>query len=136
MTTPNHLIEVLDIALAGFRKDNENFVISIYIKEDEVLQIINRNMAQECKTDSGEFGLALSICFDRQDDAERLDRFTHSHFKYDSTVGLEQDEDIASYFLPLVDNSEKAAKTIMKLLQKIFLIKSSQYLNFEIFDVE
>lgn len=136
MTTPNQLIEVLDIALAGFRKNNENFVISIYIKEEEVLQIINRNMAEECKSDSGEFGLALSICFHEQDDAELLDRFRHSHFKFDSTAAIEQNDGLAYYFLKLADNSEKAAKTIMKLLQKIFLIKSSQYLNFEIFEVE
>jgi hypothetical protein len=136
MTTPNQLIEVLDIALAGYSKHNEKFVISIYIKEIEVLQIINKNMAEESRSEEGEFGLSLSICFDPDDDAEILNRFTHSHFKFDSVASKHNDEQLVYFFHPLADNSEKAAKTVMKLLQKVFLIKTSQHLRFEIFEVD
>ena len=57
MNIPSQLIEVIDIALAGYRKENEAFIISIQHKAAEILQIINRNMVQECKAENG----ALSI---------------------------------------------------------------------------
>ena len=136
MNIPSQLIEVVDIALAGYRKENEAFVISILHKEEELLQIINRNMAEECKAENGAFGIVLSICFDRDEDQEALDRFTHSHFKFEATPGADSDEALASYFLPLPENSEKAAKITCKLLEKAFLIKSAQHLNFELYEVE
>jgi hypothetical protein len=136
MNIPSQLVEVIDIALAGFRTDNEAFVISIFHQEDEILQIINRNMTEECKSENGDFGIVLSVCFDVEEDKELLDRFTHSHFKFDSTPGNEQDDGLAYYFLPLVDNSEKSAKIICKLLEKIFLVKTTQDLSFEVYEVE
>ena len=136
MNIPSQLVEVIDIALAGFRKDNEAFVISIFHQEDEILQIINRNMTEECKSEIGEFGIVLSICFDVEEDKDLLDRFTHSHFKFDSTPGEDQVDGVAYYFLPLADNSEKSAKIICKLLEKIFLLKTSQHLSFEVYEVE
>jgi len=136
MNIPSQLIEVIDIALAGFRKDNEAFVISIFNQEDEILQIINRNMTEECKSENGEFGIVLSICFDVKEDEDLLDRFTHSHFKFDSTPGDDQDDGVAYYFLPLADNSEKSAKIICKLLDKIFLLKTSRHLSCEVYEVE
>jgi len=136
MNIPSQLIEVIDIAMAGFRKENESFVISILHKEDELLQIINRNMAEECRAENGAFGIVLAICFDLKEDKEALHRFTHSHFKFDSIPANDSDEEVAYYFLPLEGSSEKSAKTICKLLEKVFLIKSSQYLDFEIYEVE
>ena len=136
MNIPSQLIEVIDIALAGYRKENEAFIISIQHKEAEMLQIINRNMVQECKAENGAFGIVLCICFDRDEDHEALDRFTHSHFKYEATSGADSDETLASYFLPLPENSEKAAKITFKLLEKTFLIKSAQHLNFELYEAE
>jgi hypothetical protein len=136
MNIPSQLVEVIDIALAGFRKDNEAFVISIFHQEDEILQIINRNMTEECKSENGDFGIVLSVCFDVEEDKELLDRFTHSHFKFDSTPGNEQDDGLVYYFLPLADNSEKSAKIICKLLEKIFLLKTSQHLSCEVYEVE
>lgn len=136
METPSKLVEVIDIALAGFRKENEAFVISIFHKEDEILQIINRNMADECKAENGDFGIVLSICFDPQEDQELLHRFTHSHFKFESTPAENQDDKLTYYFLPLAENSEKSAKIICKMLEKIFLIKSAQDLSFEVYEVE
>ena len=64
MDVPNQLIETLDIALAGYRKDNEAFVISVLYKEEEILQIINQNMTEETKSETSEFGIVLSVCFD------------------------------------------------------------------------
>ena len=136
MNIPSQLIEVIDIALAGYRKENEAFIISIQHKEAEMLQIINRNMVQECKAENGAFGIVLSICFYRDEDHEALDRFTHSHFKFEVTAGADSDETLASYFLPLPENSEKAAKITCKLLEKIFFIKSTQHLNFELYEAE
>ena len=134
MNIPSQLVEVIDIAMAGYRKENEAFVISILHKEEELLQIINRNMAEECKAENGEFGIVLAICFDLKEDKEALDRFTHSHFKFDSTPAADTDDEVAYYFLPLAHNSEKSAKIICKLLEKIFLIKSSQHLSFEVYE--
>ncbi|MCS5663125.1 MAG: hypothetical protein NZ604_02410 [Flavobacteriales bacterium] len=134
MNIPSQLIEVIDIAMAGYRKENEAFIISILHKEEEILQIINRNMAEECKAENGEFGIVLAICFDVKEDKDALDRFTHSHFKFDSTPAADTDEEVAYYFLPLANNSEKSAKIICKLLEKVFLIKSSQHLNFEVYE--
>jgi len=134
MNIPSQLVEVIDIAMAGYRKENEAFVISILHKEEEILQIINRNMAEECKAENGEFGIVLAICFDLKEDKEALDRFTHSHFKFDSTPAADTDEEVTYYFLPLANNSEKSAKIICKLLEKVFLIKSSQHLNFEVYE--
>lgn len=136
MNIPHELIETLDIALGGYRKDNESFVISILYKDEEILQVINQNMAEETKSETGEFGLVLSVCFDIAQEKERYDRFTHSHFKFDSTLGLDSSESIASYLLPLSTNSEKSAKIICKLLAKIFQIKSPQHLDFEMYEVE
>jgi len=136
MNIPSQLLEVIDIALAGYRKENEAFIISIQHKELEILQIVNRNMVQECKAENGAFGIVLCICFDRDEDQEALDRFTHSHFKFEATPGADSDEALASYFLPLANNSEKSAKIICKLIKKVFLIKSSQYLEFEIYETE
>ena len=136
MNSPSQLIEVVDIALAGYRKENEAFIISIQHKAAEILQIINRNMVQECKAENGTFGIVLSICFDRDEDQEALDRFTHSHFKFEATPGADSNENIVSYFLPLPKNSEKVAKITCKLLEKAFLIKSAQHLNFELYEVE
>jgi hypothetical protein len=93
-------------------------------------------MTEECKSENGDFGIVLSVCFDVEEDKELLDRFTHSHFKFDSTPGNEQDDGLAYYFLPLVDNSEKSAKIICKLLEKIFLVKTTQDLSFEVYEVE
>jgi len=134
MNIPSQLVEVIDIAMAGYRKENEAFVISILHKKEEILQIINRNMAEECKAKNGEFGIVLAICFDVKEDKDALDRFTHSHFKFESTPAADGDEEVAYYFLPLADNSEKSAKIICKLLEKVFLIKSSQHLNFEVYE--
>jgi len=136
MDTPNQLVEVLDIAMAGYRKENEAFVISILYKEEEILQIINQNMTEETKSESGEFGIVLSICFDVESQKEDLHRFTHSHFKFESTPALDTTEELASYFLPLANNSEKSAKIICKLLTKAFEITSSQHLDFEMYEVE
>ena len=136
MNIPSQLIEVIDIALAAYRKENEAFIISIQHKEAEMLQIINRNMVQECKAENGAFGIVLCICFDREKDQETLGHFTHSHFKFEATAGSDSDETLASYFLPLPENSEKAAKITCKLLEKTFLIKSVQYLNFELYEME
>ena len=136
MNIPSQLIEVIDIALAGYRKKNEDFIISIQHKEAEILQIINRNMVQECKAENSSFGIVLCICFDRDEDHKALYRFTHSHFKFDATVGLDSDKALAYYFLALPENSEKAAKITCKLLEKTFLIKSTQHLNFELYDAE
>ena len=136
MNIPSQLIEVIDIALAGYRKENEAFIISIQHKEAEMLQIINRNMVQECKAENGAFGIVLCICFDRDEDKEALDRFTHSHFKFEATPGADSDEALASYFLPLPESSEKAAKITCKLLEKTFFIKSTQHLNFELYEAE
>ena len=134
MNIPSQLVEVIDIAMAGYRKENEAFVISIFHKEEEMLQIINRNMAEECKAENGEFGIVLAVCFDVKEDKDALGRFTHSHFKFDSTPATDTDEEVAYYFLPLADNSEKSAKIICKLLEKVFLIKSSQHLSFEVYE--
>lgn len=136
MKIPSKLIEVIDIALAGYRKKNEAFIISIQHKEAEILQIINRNMVQECKAENSAFGILLCICFDRDEDHEALDRFTHSHFKFEASIGLDSNKALASYFLALPENSEKAAKIICKLVEKIFLIKRSQHLNFELYEAE
>ena len=136
MKIPSQLIEVIDIALAGYRKENEAFIISIQHKAAEMLQIINRNMVQECKAENGAFGIVLCICLDRDEDQEALDRFTHSHFKFEAIPGADSDETLANYFLLLPENSEKAAKITYKLLEKIFLIKSAQHLNFELYEVE
>ena len=136
MNIPSQLIEVIDIALAGYRKENEAFIISIQHKEAEILQIINRNMVQECKAENGDFGIVLCICFDRNEDQEALDRFTHSHFKFEATPGADSDEALASYFLPLPESSEKAAKITCKMLEKTFLIKSTHHLNFELYEAE
>ena len=136
MNIPSQLIEVIDIALAGYRKKNEAFIISIKHKEAEMLQIINRNMVQECKAENGAFGIVLCICFDRDEDQKALDCFSHSHFKFEATAGADSDEALASYFLPLPENSEKAAKITCKLLEKTFFIKSTQHLNFELYEAE
>jgi|TARA_B110000908_G_C10254179_1_gene454204 hypothetical protein len=136
METPNQLVEVLDIAMAGYRKENEAFVISILYKEEEMLQIINQNMTEETKSETGEFGIVLSICFDTAQEKEVYHRFTHSHFKFDSTPALDTTEELASYFLPLANNSEKSAKIICKLLTKVYEIKSTQHLDFEMYEVE
>ena len=136
MNIPSQLIEVIDIALAGYRKENESFIISIQHKEVEILQIINRNMVQECKAENGAFGIILCICFDRNQDQETLDRFIHSHFKFEATAAADSDEALTSYFLPLPENSEKAAKITCKLIEKTFLIKSTQHLNFELYEAE
>ncbi|MDG1850224.1 MAG: hypothetical protein P8I82_07050 [Flavobacteriales bacterium] len=136
MNIPSQLIEVLDIAMAGFRKENESFVISILHKDEELLQIINRNMTEECRAENGAFGIVLAVCFDVNEDKDALDRFTHSHFKFESTPARDINEELAYYFLPLESGSEKSAKTICKLLEKIFLIKSTQHLDFEVYEVE
>ena len=136
MKIPSQLVEVIDIGLAGFRKENEAFVISIFHKEDEILQIINRNMTEECKSENGEFGIVLSICFDEKEDKELLSRFTHSHFKFDAIPGNNQDDGVVYYFLPLAENSEKSANKICKLLEKIFLLKTTQHISCEIYGVE
>ena len=136
MNIPSQLIEVIDIALAGYRKENEPFIISIQHKAAEMLQIINRNMVQECKAENGDFGIVLCICFDRDEDQEALDCFTHSHFKFEATAGADSDEALAYYFLPLPENSEKAAKITCNLLEKTFFIKSTQHLNFELYEAE
>ena len=136
MNIPSQLIEVIDIALAGYRKENESFIISIQHKEVEILQIINRNMVQECKAENGAFGIILCICFDRNEYQETLDRFIHSHFKFEATAAADSDEALTSYFLPLPENSEKAAKITCKLIEKTFLIKSTQHLNFELYEAE
>ena len=136
MDTPNQLVEVIDIAMAGYRKENEAFVISILYKEEEILQIINQNMTEETKSESGEFGIVLSISFDVTSQKEAYDKFTHSHFKFESTPALDTTEELASYFLPLANNSEKSAKIICKLLSKAFEINSPQHLDFEMYEVE
>ena len=89
MNIPSQLIEVIDIALAGYRKENEAFIISIQHKEAEMLQIINRNMVQECKAENGAFGIVLCICFDRDKDREAFGRFTKSHFKFEATTSAD-----------------------------------------------
>jgi len=136
MDIPNELVEVLDIAMAGYRKENEAFVISVLYKEEEILQIINQNMCEETKSETGEFGIVLSICFETAIEKNAFHRFTHSHFKFDSTPAQDTTEELASYFLPLANNSEKSAKIICKLLAKVYEINSPQDLDFEMYEVE
>jgi len=134
MIIPQQLIEVLDIALSGYRKENENFVISVFNREEELLQVINKNMAEESKSDNGSFGLALSICFDKSEEAEILHRYAHSYFGHESIKT--EEEDLVYFTKVLEDTSEKAAKTIAKLLKKIYLLDSFNNLAFQIYEVE
>lgn len=136
MNIPQALVEVLDITLAGFRKENESFLISIFYKKEEILQVINQSMLVKPETEKGEFGIILIICFDKKNDSEALFRFEHSHFKFESEKANNTEEGISEYFLPLPDQSEKAAKTICKLLEKTFQINSDQHLSFEFYEVE
>ena len=110
MNIPSQLIEVIDIALAGYRKENEAFIISIQHKEVEIIQIINRNMVQECKAENGAFGIVLCICFDRDEDQEALDRFTHSHFKFEATPVQIQMKHLPTTFCPCQKTQKKPLK--------------------------
>jgi hypothetical protein len=134
MIIPQQLIEVLDIALSGYRKENENFVISVFNREEELLQVINKNMAEESESDDGSFGLALSICFDKSEEAEIIHRYEHSYFGHESIKT--EEEDLVYFTKVLEDTSEKAAKTIAKLLKKIYLLDSFNNLAFQIYEVE
>tara|TARA_B110000444_G_scaffold109726_1_gene103602 strand:- start:916 stop:1329 length:414 start_codon:yes stop_codon:yes gene_type:complete len=136
MNIPQALVEVLDITLAGFRKENESFLISILYKKEEILQVINQSMLVKPRTKKGEFGIVLIICFDVKNDSEALHRFEHSHFKFESEKANNNEKGMREYFLPLPDNSEKAATTISKLLEKTYQIKSDQHLSFEFYEVE
>ena len=136
MNIPQALIEVLDITLAGFQKENESFLISVFYKHEELLQIVNQNMLNDKSIQKSTFGLVLVICFDKKIDTEPLNRFEHSHFKFDSIKGENFEPDIVEYFLPLEIKSEKAAKTICKFLKKIFHIKSTKHLSFQFYEVE
>ena len=52
MNIPSQLIEVIDIALAGYRKEN-GFYHFYTTQRIRNIQIVNRNMVQECKAENG-----------------------------------------------------------------------------------
>tara|TARA_B100001093_G_C26813957_1_gene1008818 strand:+ start:1573 stop:1989 length:417 start_codon:yes stop_codon:yes gene_type:complete len=136
MNIPLKLIEVLDITLAGFLKRNEPFLISIFHRKEEILQVINKNMLVKFNTDQSELGIVLVICFDKKNDSETLYHFENSHFKFESKKTDNTDKGLIEYFLPLPNQSEKAAKKICNLLEKAFQIKSNKYLSFEFYEIE
>lgn len=129
------LLEKLDIALGAFYKENNHFIISAFTDmEEDLVQIIHANMAEETKQEDNSFGIALNLSFDPEylEDMERLERFkkvksfdTFIHANYDG---------IESYTKSLPTNSEEAAAIVSPLLKNVMLDKQDIKVEFEIFE--
>jgi hypothetical protein len=133
----SELLEKLDIALGAFYQDNNHFIISAFTDmEEDLIQIVHRNMAEETATDEATFGIALNLSFDPDypEDIARLERFKKVK-SFDSYIHANYDG-IESYTKLLPTNSEEAAAIISPLIRNVMLDKKDITPQFEIFETE
>lgn len=133
----DEILDMIDIAKGAFFKDNDPFILIVSSeKHEDVLQIINRQMAEETKCTSGEFGISLCLEFDlsEKEDEEKLNKLKQ-HKNFGSFIKKE-DEDITFYTILLPHDSEQAANICSTIMVDVFGNKKNDKVYAEFYDVE
>lgn len=140
-TTPvfyfDEILDMLDIAKGAFFKDNDPFILIVSSdKHEDVLQIINRQMAEETRSESNEFGISLCLEFDlsEQSDQDKL-QLLKQHKNFGSFIKKEEDG-ITFYTILLPHDSEQAAGICSSVMVDVFGNKKSDSVHAEFYKVE
>jgi alkylation response protein AidB-like acyl-CoA dehydrogenase len=104
------ILDSIDIALGAFYKNNEKFVLSISSDEtEEEMQVIHKQMAEETQTENGEFGLAISLEFDEELEADLQAIKNLKQFKHFGNFIKKEEGGLVFYSMILPQEAEKAA---------------------------
>lgn len=131
------ILDQIDIAKGAFFQDNSPFVlVASSEKHPHVLQIINRQMAEETKSEDEAFGLSLFLEFDvdEPDDADAVKRL-----KQHKNFGLfiqNKEENLHFFTLLLPHDSEKAAALCSSILIETFGNKTQDNIECEFYELE
>jgi len=133
----DEILDMIDIAKGAFFKENDPFILIVSSeKHEDVLQIINRQMAEETKSDTDEFGISLCLEFDLSDKADEV-KFSKlkQHKNFGSFVKKEE-EGITFYTILLPHDSEQAAHICSTIMVEVFGNKKNDNVHTEFYDVE
>ncbi len=128
------LLEKIDMAKGGFFQDNQFFVITASTASDEDLfQIVHRQMAEETKSDEDLFGLSLCVNFEDKDE-EQLKRFKQS--KYFGLFVKGVYDEVTCYTTLLPHESTDAAAIASDVLMSTYLLRQQDRIDFDLYDAE
>ena len=133
----DEILDMIDIAKGAFFKDNDPFILIISSeKHEDVLQIINRQMAEETRSDENEFGISLCLEFDlsEEEDVNKLHKLKQ-HKNFGSFIKKE-DDGITFYTILLPHDSEQAAGICSSVMVDVFGNKKNDKVYAEFYDVE
>jgi len=133
----DEILDMIDIAKGAFFKDNDPFILIVSSdKHDDVLQIINRQMAEETKSDTNEFGISLCLEFDLSDNDDEIKFGKLKQHKNFGSFIKKEDEDITFYTILLPHDSEQAANICSTVMVDVFGNKKNDSVHTEFYDVE
>ncbi len=133
----NEILDMIDIAKGAFFKENDPFILIVSSdKHEDVLQIINRQMAEETKSDSEEFGISLCLEFDLSDKNDEIKLQKLKQHKSFGSFIKKEDEEIMFYTVLLPHDSEQAAHICSTIMVDVFGNKKNDSVHTEFYDVE
>lgn len=133
----DEILDMLDIAKGAFFKDNDPFILIVSSdKHDDVLQIINRQMAEETKSDTNEFGISLCLEFDLSDKEDEIKFGKLKQHKNFGSFIKKEDDGILYYTILLPHDSEIAAGICSSVMVDVFGNKKNDTVYAEFYKVE
>lgn len=133
----DEILDMIDIAKGAFFKNNEHFILIISSdKHEDVLQIINKEMVEETKGNTEEFGISLCLEFDK---SEELDLKNINKLKQNKHFGSfikKEDDDLFYFTILLPHDSEQAASICSLIMVDVFGNSKADILRGDFYDVE
>ncbi len=132
----SQLLEKIDMAKGGFFQDNQFFVITASTETDEdIIQIVHRQMADETKSEDGIFGLSLCVNFtDSPEEQEQMQRFKQSKYFGQFTKGIY--DDITCFTTLLPHESTDAAALASDVLMNTYKLRQQDKIAFDLYDAD
>lgn len=132
------VLDQIDIAMGAFYKNNEFFVLTFAPENSEdVIQVIHRQMAEETQTENGEFGLTVTLEFDKEDEIDLANIKNLKQSKHFGNFIKNEEENMIYYSLLLPQDAEKSAVICSDLLISVYNHKKGNpNIISEFYDVE
>ncbi|MGB0869667.1 MAG: hypothetical protein ACPG6V_02040 [Flavobacteriales bacterium] len=133
----DEILDMIDIANGAFYQKNESFILIISSdKHEDVLQIINKNMAEETSENPNEFGISLSLEFDTEEESDLNNiKKLKQHKNFGSFIKRE-DENLMYFTLLLPHDSEQAASICSSIMTDVFGNKKNDQVRGDFYEIE
>mgnify|MGYP006939814161 CR=1 FL=1 len=130
----SQLLERIDMAKGGFFQDNQYFVITASSETDEeIIQIVHRQMADETQSEDGIFGLSLCVNFDDSpEEQDQMQRFKQS--KYFGLFIKGMYDGITCFTTLLPHESTEAATIASDVLMSTYKLRQQDKISFDLYD--